>query len=102
MVAHFLKRWEMKPDMQLLLRSAATHKAAAKRMHDVFELQLVPYIKQYCVMKNAEQCAALIGTQMIGLAYLRYVVKFPELTAMPHGFIEQKIGATIQAYLDMR
>ncbi|HZQ56037.1 MAG TPA: TetR family transcriptional regulator [Bryobacteraceae bacterium] len=100
MVAHFLKRWETKSDMQLLLRSAATHNSAAKRMHDIFQLQLVPFIKRYCAMKKAEQCAALVATQMIGLAFLRYVLKYPEVTAMPHDFIEEKIGATIQAYLD--
>jgi AcrR family transcriptional regulator len=102
MVAHFLKRWETRDDMQLLLRSAATHRAAAKRMHDIFELQLLPFIKRYCSMKNAEQCAGLVATQMIGLAYLRYVLKYPEIAAMPHELIEQRIGATIQAYLDMR
>lgn len=99
MVAHFLKRWETKDDMQLLLRSAATHKAAAKRMHEIFELQLVPFIKKYCAAKNAKQCAALVATQMLGLAYLRYVLRYPEVIAMSHEYLEQKMGAAIQTYL---
>ena len=105
MVDYFLKRWEGElngKDLQILLRSAATHDSAAKRMYDIFQHQLVPFIRQYCGTQRAEECAALVATQMLGLGYIRYVLKFSEVTNLSHAVIRRRIGATIQAYLDMR
>lgn len=105
MVEYFLKRWEGElagKDLQILLRSAATHESAAKRMHDIFQRQLVPFIRQYCSTPRAEECAALVATQMLGLGFVRYVLKFPEVINLPQALIRRRIGATIQAYLNMR
>lgn len=42
-----------------------------------------------------------VATQMLGLAYLRYVLKYPEVIAVSHEYLEQKMGAAVQTYLTM-
>lgn len=104
-VDHFLKLWESGPTAQhlrLVLRSSSTHQAAALRMHETFRNQVLPFVRLYCAPGQAKECAALVASQMMGLAYLRYTLQYPEVAALSQASIRKKVGATIQAYLDMR
>ena len=47
-----------------------------------------------------ERIASLIATQMVGLAYCRYVLRLPALLATPRATLVRTIGATIHRYLD--
>ena len=104
-IEHFLKLWEgplSGKGLDVLLRSAVTHKAAAKRMQDVFQRQTLPFLQQFCSPEQAQECAALIVTQLLGLAYTRHVVRLPAVVALSQVVIRKRVGATIQAYLEMR
>jgi hypothetical protein len=50
--------------------------------------------------RGSERIASLIATQMVGLAYCRYVLRLPALLATPRESLVKSIGATIQRYLD--
>ncbi|QIG49724.1 TetR/AcrR family transcriptional regulator [Nordella sp. HKS 07] len=101
LVSHFLKRWEESEDdsLQLLLRSTASNEDAAERARAIFREQIVTTVARLRGDAEAGEVAALIGTQMIGLAYARYILKLPPLLAMPRQAIVRRIGATIQRYL---
>ena len=101
LVSHFLTRWEESEDesLQLLLRSTASNEEAAARARAIFREQIVTMVARLRGEAEAPQVAALIGTQMIGLAYTRYILKLPPLLAMPRQTIVRRIGATIQRYL---
>jgi AcrR family transcriptional regulator len=101
LVSHFLNRWEESNDdsLQLLLRSTASDEDAAERARAIFRDQIITMVSRLRGEADSGEVAALIGTQMIGLAYARYILKLPPLLAMPRQTIVRVIGATIQRYL---
>jgi AcrR family transcriptional regulator len=102
LVRHFLDRWEGQmagDELPSLLRAAVTHPEARKRMIQIYERQVAPSIKRLCSPSDSRECAALIATQLLGLAYTRYVLKIPSVTRLPHEAILCRVGATLQSYL---
>lgn len=103
LVTHFLNRWE-EPDadsLQLLLRSSASNEEAAERVRVMFREQIVRMVARLRgTEERAQDIAALIASQMVGLAFARYVVKLPPIVAMPRETIIRVIGGTVQRYLD--
>ena len=101
LVSHFLNRWEESDDksLQLLLRSSASNEEAAERMRTIFRDEIVTMVARLRGEAGSRDAAALIATQMVGLAYTRYILKLPPLLAMPRQTIVRVIGATIQRYL---
>lgn len=103
LVTHFLNRWE-EPDadsLQLLLRSSASNEEAAERVRVMFREQIVRMVARLRgTEERSQDIAALIATQMVGLAFARYVVKLPPIVAMPRETIIRVIGGTVQRYLD--
>jgi AcrR family transcriptional regulator len=103
LVAHFLSRWEDGTgggDLAVLLRAAATHDTARATMALIFEKQLTLAVTQWCGAANARQRASLVASQMLGLAYTRYVLGFAATKLLPRATIVKMVGRTIQAYLD--
>jgi AcrR family transcriptional regulator len=102
MVRHFLAQWEGAEaggGMQVLLRSAASNDAAAERLRDAFRAQVAPAIARVGSAETAQVRAALVATQLLGLAMARYVLRLPPVVAMPAELIVSAIGATIQRYV---
>ncbi len=102
LVHHFLERWEGQAagdELPSLLRGAVTHPEARKRMVQIFEQQLEPFVKPLCSPSKSHECAALIASQMLGIAYTRYVLKLPSVVRLPRKTILRRVGATIQSYL---
>lgn len=100
---HFVKRWEGDPDdraLQILLRAAVTHVEAAERMRNIFARQLLPTVAQVAPEGEARLRAALIASQVLGLALCRYILKLPAVTALDHDDIVAWYGPTIQRYLE--
>jgi len=102
LVEHFLARWEGSPGddvLVLLLRSAVTNEAARDRMHHVFSEQLAGCIATISEPTSAEHRAALIATQMLGLALCRYVLALPAVVGAAPEQLAAELGPTIQRYL---
>ena len=100
-VRHFLKIWEGEAGgggMRVLLRSAASNEEAAAHMRTIFASQVVPALARIGSPASANQRAALVTTQLIGLAMTRYVLCVPPVVAMTPQFIIQEVGRTIQQY----
>ncbi len=99
LVDHFMNRWERDEALIVLLRSSATNTEAAQRMRVMFASQLLPVVAK--INPDApERRAALIATQMLGLALCRYVLQLPPIVAMPHDEAVAWLGPTVQRYLE--
>lgn len=103
LVAHFLDRWEGSVDasLQVLLRTAASNEEAVGRMREIFRGQILPMVRRVRGDEGSDVVGALIASQMLGLAYCRYILRVPALLAMPRDVLVRTIGATIQSYIDM-
>lgn len=102
LVRHFLARWEgdMSDNaLRVLLRTAASHDSAAERMREIFRSQLVPALASVVPKKEAAARAGLVATQMLGLAFCRYVLRLPGIADLGHDAIAARLGPTIQRYL---
>jgi AcrR family transcriptional regulator len=104
LVEHVLSRWDAgTPEGQVLLsllRSAASDAAAAAGMRELFAHQLVPALRRLISDESeVPQRAALVASQILGLALARSVLELAPFDAMPPSVIAANVGATIQRYL---
>lgn len=100
LVQHFLQRWEARgEELPALLRVSVTHEQARDRLLELFRNQLVPALATICGKERVATCAALVATQMIGLAMTRYVLRLQPVVALPDEVVIARLGATLQFYL---
>jgi AcrR family transcriptional regulator len=100
LVGHFLDLWEENEVLSAMLRVGATHQAGAERMQGVFRDQLLPLARQVCPdPEQAPTRAALIASQVLGLALTRYILRFPPTVALGREDIVEWLGPTVQRYL---
>jgi AcrR family transcriptional regulator len=100
-VRHFLAVWEDEisgSGMRVLLRSASSNDEAADRMRAVFLGQVVPAMERVGPPETAALRAALVTTQLIGLALARYVLCLPPVVAMTPEYLIRTVGPAIQSY----
>lgn len=101
LVGHFFKRWEGSRDddlLRVLIRTAATNEEAATRVRAIFAGQIMTMVARVAGPQRAGERAALIATQILGLAYVRYVLGLGE-EGIPRATIQEMVGATVQRYL---
>ena len=103
LVTHFFTRWEGDPGddiLFMLLRSAVTHDDAAERMRTIFSTQLVPAVTTLVPDRDeAQRRAALISSQLLGLALCRHILRLPPIATLTPEQIAAMVGPTIQRYL---
>lgn len=101
MVEHFFRRWEGEQSddlLRVLVRTAASNEEAAMRIRNIFTDQIVPLVTLVSGDRLAQQRAGLIATQMLGLAYCRYVLGLEEFI-LPRALVIRQVSATVQRYL---
>ncbi|MBR1219199.1 TetR family transcriptional regulator [Bradyrhizobium sp. U87765 SZCCT0131] len=100
LMRHFLQRWEADDgDLPALLRACLTHQDGRELMEEIFRAQVLPVIVPITGPALADERAALMCTQMLGLAMTRYVLVLPQVAALSHSTLIERVGATLQAYL---
>jgi AcrR family transcriptional regulator len=101
LVSHFLQRWEGDEALVILLRSSATNAAAAQRMQQIFSAQLEPLVASLVPATETGWRAGLIATQILGVAWCRFVLQLPAVVTMTRAEIVDWVGPTIQRYLGL-
>ena len=104
LVSHFLQRWEGSEDgeaLVILLRSSATNADAAQRMQHIFTKQLQPVVATLVPAAEARWRSGLIATQILGVAWCRFVLRLPAVVEMSRAEIVGWVGPTIQRYLGL-
>jgi len=101
-VRHFLDRFEgpaAGDELPSLLRAAVTHPQAREIMIQIYEQQVAPFVKRLCSPSKSHEGPALVESQILGLAYSRYVLKLPAIARLRRKTILRHVGAAIQSYL---
>ena len=98
LMPRFFAVWEDDAGFLSLLRAATTSAAAAEKMLELFTGQVTPAVAAV-VADRAPQRAALLGSQILGLALSRYVLKVPPLAGMGREELEAWVTPVIRHYL---
>ncbi|MFC8505624.1 TetR family transcriptional regulator [Streptomyces sp. NPDC057411] len=100
LVAHFLDRWERDDVLTGLLRVGVTNPAGTQRMREIFAEQLGPITRGVCPdPAEAPRRAALVASQILGMALTRYVLRLPPAAEMSREEVAAWLGPTVQRYL---
>ncbi|MDX2092637.1 MAG: TetR family transcriptional regulator [Kofleriaceae bacterium] len=99
-VEHFLERWEEDDTFMALVRAAATHEAAARRVRAVLSAQVTPAIAKLSRdPTRAPERAGLVASQLLGMALCRYVLKLSPLVEMSRAEVIAWLGPTVSRYV---
>ncbi|MFE1172179.1 TetR family transcriptional regulator [Streptomyces sp. NPDC058773] len=100
LVRHFLERWETDETLTAMMRVGVTNEAGAERMRGVFAEQIKPVVTAVCpVPEEAPTRAALIASQILGMALCRYVLHIPPAVGLGHDELVAWLAPTVQRYL---
>jgi AcrR family transcriptional regulator len=102
MIGYTLGVWEQPPRRDMLvgmIRSACTNERAARLLRDFFAGQILARIAGALGDKEAELRASAIGSQIVGLAFYRYVLKVEPIASASPETLRAAFGPTLQRYL---
>ncbi|UYB41610.1 TetR family transcriptional regulator [Streptomyces sp. Je 1-4] len=100
LVRHFVERWECDETLTAMMRVGVTNEAGAERMRGVFAEQIKPVLAAVCpVPEEAPTRAALIASQILGMALCRYVLHLPPAVGLSHDEVIAWLAPTVQRYL---
>jgi AcrR family transcriptional regulator len=97
----FLAVWDTNGGGALaaLMRSVASHEQAARMMREFVSRVLVGRVVSAVAPDQLELRAALCGTQIAGLAMMRYVIRLEPLASADHDTVVAVIAPNLQRYL---
>jgi AcrR family transcriptional regulator len=101
-VRHFLEVWEVDHDqvgLAILLKSASSNEFALQKLKGIFAAQVVPALARVVDASSLPRRAALVASQLLGLALTRYVLKLPPVVQLPRETIVSEVGRTLQRYI---
>jgi AcrR family transcriptional regulator len=102
LVRLFLSVWETDSGQSpfvAFLRGAASHETSAAMLRDLVTRQVLgPLIARLNVADGALR-ASLVGSQLIGLGMVRYVVQIQPLASLPAERLVRIYAPTVQRYL---
>ncbi|GAA0902250.1 TetR family transcriptional regulator [Pseudonocardia zijingensis] len=103
-IARLLQVWDETGGTQLatLLQSIASHEVAAGLLREFIGRVLVHKVLSAVAPDRPELRATLAGSQMFGLAFVRYVLKVEPLASADHATIIAAVAPNLQRYLTGR
>lgn len=99
---YFLSIWEEPPSREVLigmLRSAATNEHAATLLREFISREVLARVAAPLGCKDAELRATLVGSQLVGLAMVRYIVRIDPLASASPETLAAALAPTLQRYL---
>jgi hypothetical protein len=82
-----------------LIRSAVSDEAAARLLRDLLTADGPEAVIRDLGYPQAELRGALVGSQLVGLAFTRYVVRLEPLASADPETVAALVGPTVQRYL---
>ncbi len=102
MVETFLSVWDhaaTQNPLLALIRSAVGDEHAAAMLREFIAEEVLGQIAHRLGSADARLRASLVGSQIIGLAMARYIVKVEPLASAPPTQVVAAVGPTLQRYL---
>ena len=98
LVTRFLEVWEQETGFAVLLRACATSEEAAERLRQAFREEVAPVV--YAVAPDDPHArAVMMATQVLGFAFVRYVLRLPPLVDMTHDEVRRWLGPALIHHL---
>jgi hypothetical protein len=85
--------------MFAMLRSVADHERAAVMLREFIAGEVVAPLARALEVDQPELRAALCGSQVVGLAFVRYVLAVEPLASAPADTVVAWVAPTLQRYL---
>jgi AcrR family transcriptional regulator len=85
--------------MLAVIRSAVTHQEAADVLRDFVSTRLLGRVVTAIRLPDPDVRAKLAGSQLIGMAFMRYVLKMEPLASANVDTLAAWLGPTLQRYL---
>lgn len=82
-----------------LIRSAITNESATGLLREFVRREVLARVAAATRLDQPQTRASLAGTQMVGLAVVRYIVKVPPINDAPPAMVASWVGPTLQRYL---
>jgi AcrR family transcriptional regulator len=101
LVGHVLDLWEDERDgaaLAAMMRASMSNEVARERVVAQFTEQLARVVA--IIGPDFVAAAPFIATQILGLAMARYVWQIPAVATLPRAAIVDRVGRTVQRYLD--
>ena len=101
-VRYFLSVWESSPSREVLigmLRSAATNERAARLLREFIGREVFARVAAPLGSEDAPLRATLVGSQLVGLAMVRYVIRIEPLASADPETVVAAVAPTLQRYL---
>jgi len=98
LVDRFFQLYDDQDTFLALLRAAATSEDAARQMLGILRDQASSALAAAAVDRPADR-AALVATQVLGFAFVRYILRAPQLVDMSRDDVRAWIGPTLARYL---
>jgi AcrR family transcriptional regulator len=101
-VETFLSIWDHAADQNPLLaliRSAVADEQAAALLREFITEEVLGPIAARLGSPDARLRATLVGSQLIGLAMARYIIRVEPLASTPSAEVAAAVGPTVQRYL---
>lgn len=103
LVSHFLDLWEddeLRGVLTAMLRVGVTNPAGAARMQEIFRDQVLPIaLRAAPDPAQAPTRAALVASQLLGLALTRLVLRFEPAVRLGRDEIVDWLAPTVQRYI---
>ncbi|MBW0090185.1 TetR family transcriptional regulator [Pseudonocardia sp. KRD-184] len=101
LVHRFLSIWDATGGAPLasVIRSVASHEAAARMLREFVTRVILARIVGVVAPDRPELRASLVGSQLIGMGLVRYVVKLEPLASADRATVVAAVAPTVQRYL---
>lgn len=103
LVRTHLAAWA-EPDLALIMRTslliAAHEPAAMAKVRAIFVDGLLPAVLDGSESEEARTRSGLICSQLLGLAYARFILAIDQTVSIDDETVIEQVGATLQRYLD--
>jgi AcrR family transcriptional regulator len=101
-VRTFLETWEppeQRVRLTAMLRSATTNDAAMRLLRDLLVREVFAPMTEVLGVRDGELRATLVGSQLVGLALMRYIGRIEPLASASIDELVAAVGPTAQRYL---
>jgi len=101
LVAFFLQVWDSPEGRPLLglMRSVAANERAAEMLRQFISREVLGRVAAELEMDQPKLRAALSGSQLIGLAFLRHIIRLEPIASASPGELVGLVGPTLQRYI---